>query len=386
MSGGGTMAATELLATPVADWPEAERSLWQQARAARRGLFSEEGRASHLREATAATYANGVGQWLAFLQRSGSLVPTELPAERFRIERLNDFVAEMAERGLRASSIKQTLINLKAAMRFIAPAADLSLLVRPRGISLDKALPSEQRLFTVQDRGVAMAFVLAMQAKAMAMRDGPRRRRDLRDAALIAILIAVAPRRGSLARMQLDRLVRRNDGAWLIHLRPEDTKTHIRLDLLLDQGCTRMLDAYLNLARSGFSGVDDTDLVWMGMKGSMTAEGIAQIFGKFCQACFGRAEGPHAARRWLRSEASRIAPESAFDAGLQLGHSQETSLRYYTEANTLHAGLRQAKRVSQARTGIVPKPRNGERGAQPASGSSLPRAMLQSGRRTRTER
>lgn len=353
MSADELMAPAAPLALPVAEWPDAERIAWEQARAPKTRLFGTQGSALHLRDPTAASYSYAAGLWLAYLQRSGSLVPSELPAERFTIDRLNGFVAEMAARGLKASSLKQVLINLHAAMRFIAPLADLSILVRPRGISLDKALPSEPRVFTVQDRRVAMDFILAMQAKALAMPDSPQRRRDLRDGALLGMLIEPAPRRGSVPRMRLDRLVHRGDGCLMICLRPEDTKTRTREDLLLDRDSTRLMADYLQHGRSGFPRAAETDHLWMGMKGPMTVEGISQTFEEFCLACFGVVEGPHAARRWFRSEKSRIAPESAFDAAVVLGHSLETSLRHYTESNTLHAGLRQGQRVARARAGVA---------------------------------
>jgi len=239
---------------------------------------------------------------------------------------------------------------LRSAMRFIAPEADLSFLTWPSGMPLSKALPSEQKAFSYRDRSVAMAFAEGMHADAMAMADCPARRRLLRDAALIGVLISVAPRRSSLMRMRFDRLVRLDDGTWLLKLKAEDTKNHTPQDLPLGARCSKLMDDYLAHGRGGFPGAAGTDHVWMGMKGPLTVEGISRSFEEFCRACFGEVEGPRAARRWLRSEALRNAPELALDAALILGHSMEVSVQHYAEATTLHAGLRQGKRIRGLRS------------------------------------
>ena len=358
------------LALPLSGWPRADREKWEAARAPRRNLFGRGGHAHHLREATAKSYVNAVGQYLCFLQRVGLLDADEPPADRFTIDRLNDFIADMDARGVQASSIKQALKVLRAAMGFIAPEADLSFLTRPSGMPLSKALPSEARLFSVQDRRVAMAFAETMNAEAMSMPDCPERRRQLRDAALGGVLISVAPRRSSLMRMRLDRLVRLDDGTWLLKLKAEDTKNHTPQDLPLGARCTRLVDDYLTHGRAGFPGAAATDHVWMGMKGPMTVEGIARSFEEFCRACFSEVEGPQAARRWLRSEAVRTSPELALDAGLTLGHSLDVSIRHYAEATSLHASLRHGEAIRDLRAGKTPQ-RPSERRQillQPSSG------------------
>ena len=125
--------SAKLIALPMASWPAAERQAWTAAIGPRPSLFGQAGRANHLRAATAASYANAVGQWLAHLQGHGWLLPHETPAERFQIERLNALMTDMDERGLKPSSMRQILIMIRSAMKFIDPVADFSMLTRPRG-------------------------------------------------------------------------------------------------------------------------------------------------------------------------------------------------------------------------------------------------------------
>jgi len=366
----GKRGSTPNFALPLAEWPNADRIAWEAARAPRCRLFGGGGAAHHLREATANSYVNAVGQFLAYLHRAGMLNVEEAPADRFQVERLNGFVGELDARGVQASSIKQILVMLRSAMRFIAPEADLTFLTWPSGVALSKALPSKPKSFSVQNRGVAMAFVETMNAEALVMADCPFRRRHLRDAALAGVLIAVAPRLSSMMRMRFDRLVRLDDGTWLLALKAEDTKNHTPLDLRLGARCTKLMDDYLTHGRGGFPGAAGTDHVWMGMKGPMTIAGIGQAFKEFCRACFGEVEGPRAARRWLRSEAVRVSPELAFDAALTLGHSQEVSAQYYAEATSLHAALRHGEGVRAMRAGKTPQQRSDRRQLlrQPSTG------------------
>ena len=366
----GKRGSTPNLALPLAEWPSNDRTAWEQARGPRSRLFGGGGAAHHLREATATAYVNAVGQFLGHLHRAGLLNAEEAPADRFQVERLNGFVEELGARGVQASSIKQTLVMLRSAMRFIAPEADLTFLTWPSGTPLSKALPSEPKSFSVQNRRVAMGFAETMNAKAMDIADSPARRRQLRDAALIGVLISVAPRLSSMMRMRFDRLVRRDDGTWLLKLKAEDTKNHTPLELPLGARCTKLMDDYLADGRGGFPGAAGTDHVWMGMKGPMTVQGISRSFKEFCLTCFGKAEGPQAARRWLRSEAVRVSPELALDAALTLGHSQEVSAQYYAEATSLHAALRHGEGVRAMRAGKTPQRRSDRRQIlrQPSTG------------------
>ena len=343
--------SAKLIALPMASWPAAERQAWTAAIGPRPSLFGQAGRANHLRAATAASYANAVGQWLAHLQGHGWLLPHETPAERFQIERLNALMTDMDERGLKPSSMRQILIMLRSAMRFIDPVADFSMLTRPRGVSLSKALPSEPREVFASDQLVALPFIQRMHEDALVLADGPERRRRLRDAALVGFFVTLGPRRASVVRMRLDRLQRRDDGTWLVRFQPEDTKTHQRMELPLNAQMTRLMDDYLTLARPGFFGAGSCDQVWMGRKGPLTLEGVSLAYEAFSLACFGRAEGTHSARRMLRSTAGRISPELAFDAALTMGHSQEVSAMHYAASCTLHVGLRHGDRIRRQREG-----------------------------------
>ena len=339
------------VALPLDQWPAAERQAWEAALAPRHALFGQTGGASHLRAATAASYANAVAGWLAHLRRYGWLLENESAFDRLRVERLNAFVGDMNDRGLLPSSIKQTLRMLRAGLKFMLPDADLSFLTNPCGLTLSKALPSQKREVSVPDPWLPMPLARQMHLDALAMPHGPERWRQLRNAALAAIFTLRGTRRASVERMKLDGLVRQEDGTYVIHLGAEDTKNHRPRQEPLNAEVSRLVDDYLDLARPNFPRASTSNHVWMGMKGPLTHEGISMSYEDFSHACYGRRYGTHTARRTIRSTASRISPDAAFDAALSLDHSHEVSAIHYAEAQNLHVGLRHGERLHRQREG-----------------------------------
>lgn len=84
-------------------------------------MFGSGGAAHHLRQATANSYANAIGQFLAHLHRAGMLNAEEAPADRFQVERLNGFVEELCARGVHSQEVSAQYYaeatSLHAALR-----------------------------------------------------------------------------------------------------------------------------------------------------------------------------------------------------------------------------------------------------------------------------
>ena len=201
-----------------------------------------------------------------------------------------------------------------------------------------------------RDTRDAMKHVRALHRIGLADHGSIEGRQALRDAAFFAILLSDAPRVGAVVRMTLSRHIRRDaQGLWSLHFTAKDTKTPKAMDAVLDAEGSAMLGDYLAWARPGFCRAGTSDQLWVGMKGPMTIVGLQRICRRRTLAWFGKAYGPHALRKWLRSTASRVSPELAFDASEVLGHSAEVSLQHYAEASGLHAGLRHGEHLRRLR-------------------------------------
>jgi integrase len=143
------------------------------------------------------------------------------------------------------------------------------------------------------------------------------------------------------------------DGSWTLLFPGEHTKNGRPLDLPLDAETSRMLTAYLELARSRFRGAGSTDRVWLGMRGAMTRSAIRGIVERHTFDWYGEAHGPHDFRKWLRASAARRSPELAMDSADVMGHSAEVSVQYYAEASCLHAALRHGDRIAERRARLA---------------------------------
>jgi hypothetical protein len=89
---------------------------------------------------------------------------------------------------------------------------------------------------------------------------------------------------------------------------------------------------------------------WISEEGQMLSiANIATIFRLRIKEWLGEEHGPHIARKWLRSSASRRSPQAAFETAVVLGHSPMVSLRYYAEATDRQAGRRHAENLGQLR-------------------------------------
>jgi len=141
-----------------------------------------------------------------------------------------------------------------------------------------------------------------------------------------------------------------NDGELTVSFPAETTKGKRLLEYALSKECTDYISDYLTNIRPEFSQTGETDAVWISEEGQMlTTANIATIFRLRIKEWLGEEHGPHIARKWLRSSASRRSPQAAFETAMVLGHSPMVSLRYYAEATDRQAGRRHAENLSQLR-------------------------------------
>ena len=292
------------------------------------------GQAAHIRPATLESYMQTYGQWLDFLARTEALDEAEGPGERVTPARVAAWRREGKLRGLAPTSRRQRLANLGAILRLLVPDRNWSFVIRPGNRSLKRAIWGGPKPFIVRDVAEVLVHVQKLHRQGLAAADGPERWRALRDAALLALWLTRAPRVGSLVPMTMDRHIALGpDGIWTLRFPGEHTKNGRMLDYPLDAERSTMLTDYLEHARARFPKAGATDLLWMGMKGPMTREGFQQIAKRRTLAWFGKANGPHAFRKWFRATAARRSPELAMDAADIMGHTAEVSVQDYSEAS-----------------------------------------------------
>jgi hypothetical protein len=130
----------------------------------------------------------------------------------------------------------------------------------------------------------------------------------------------------------------------------EETKGKRLLQYALHSACADHLLCYLENVRPIYAVRGFSDGLWLNPEGQMLSSvEIAAVFRQRIKSWVGEEHGPHTARKWLRSSASRRSPEAALDAAQVLGHSPAVSLRHYAEATDRQATRRHASNLSQLR-------------------------------------
>lgn len=343
-------STTRIRSIRPAAWPQADRMALERALTPDDDGSGECGRATHLRPATIEAYKQTYSQWLGFLARTGSLDEAEGPGDRATPARVAAWRRENKAQGLAPTSRRQMLRNLGATLRLLAPERDWGFVIRPGNISLKRAIRGGPKSFIVRDVADVMVHVRRLHRRGLTAQDGPEKWQILRDMALLALLLIRAPRVGSLEKMAVDRhIALQSDDTWHVRFPGEHTKNGRVLDYPLDAGQSRVLADYLDHARGRFPRAGATDLLWMGMKGPLTRQGLRASVKRRMLAWFGQGHTPHLCRKWLRGSAARRSPELAMDAADVMGHTAGVSAQAYSEASGLHAALRHGERLAERR-------------------------------------
>lgn len=346
-------ATAERLSLPRSEWPLPDQAALDLALAPDDDLLGDGGSAAELRPDTLVALIQAYGQWLAFLLRIGELDPNEQPGDRPTMAHLSAFRRDNKARGLEPTTRRQMLIFLRAMLRHLVPGRDWGFVTRPNGVPLKRAIPGRPREFRIRNVSEVLKLVHKLHCEALMMADSPDRRRDLRDAAFIGLLLTRAPRVGSIVHMDMTwHIIPGEGGSWSVRFPPQHTKNHRSLSYPLDGEVSAMLNDYLVEARPSFPSAGQSDHLWMGMKGPLTKQGLQRIMRRRTSEWFGEAHGPHICRKWLRAAAARVSPELAIDTAVVMGHTVQTALDAYTEASGLHAALRYGDQTEERRAQI----------------------------------
>ena len=323
------------------DWPELDRAAWGLVTTPTRSRFGPHRRARKRRTASLRMARETYCIWLSFLSRAGQLDPDVSPAARITPERLDDWVEEQQARGVRNSTIKIRMRDLRRMMLLIAPKADTKFILRPGGMSLDEAWPDEPRErihFNVQE-----VFDRAMKLfhSAQSGTDDFSSACPERDAALVGLLAGRAPRIASIAAMRLGEHLYRREGLWFVTIPPEDMKTGTPVTFRLPPRLQPVFDCYIETVRPAMKGALSTDRVWMGLKGkALSPAHTGRIVRRRMMEWYGATVGPHAFRRFLTTTVAMEAPELLPDVADMLCHSARTQAKNYNEANMDRAAKR----------------------------------------------
>jgi integrase/recombinase XerD len=328
----------------MADWPEADRSLMQQARKPKTFLRPG-GAASDWREKTLETviYRNGVFLW--WLGDTGRLIPGSTPLERVTLQNIEAFINDYGA-GHASTSLAGTLHGVYEATRVMHPEADLSDLLE--AVASVKAIAKPRpKLPRMADHGalVELGEALIAHGAKRASEGHMLSAAAVRDGCVVLFEIACPLRRTSLEGLRLSHSLLRDELGYRVALGPKQMKTGQAFEAPLAAWLTPRLDFYVDVGRpvlQARSGRPDEGWLWLGAEGEhMTGKAISRRVRQLITRHLGRAMSLHLFRD---SAATTVAIHDSAHVGIVgdvLGHSRhETSEKHYNQARGVEAARR----------------------------------------------
>ncbi|HEY1413394.1 MAG TPA: hypothetical protein VGF36_14710, partial [Rhodopila sp.] len=206
-----TAPAVRMGRLPLAAWPTVDAALWATACNPMPGPFSQTPQRS---AATYRMYAQGYAGFLWHLQRQGQLDPAETPAQRVTLERLGSYHDHLVRSGVADYTLVARFDTLRGALRLMCPEDDFTVITRPGNVSIRQTLQMNRRPRFVPDSRHAELWAETLFHAALDLPDPAQRQKQVRDAALIGIIVSRAPRLRTVAGMRLGHNLRRRGENW----------------------------------------------------------------------------------------------------------------------------------------------------------------------------
>lgn len=334
----------------LADWPARDRAAWDAVTSPAITPFDDNSAALALGSFARRKICEAYAVWLHYLLRRGELDVDAAPGARVTRPLLDGWVADQRARGNGATTIYGRLRDLHRALSLIDPRADVSFILRPGGYPLRRLLRPRPRWCDVRDSRELIARALDLFHAGCAGEGYGGGRMNVRDAALLGLLAAHAPRIRSIAAMQIGEHIRRTDTGYRIHFGEQDTKTEEYVTYDMHPELVPVFDRYLSAVRPTQPGNACTGALWIGTRGkALSTLDLGKVVRRRTKGWFGREQGPHWFRKCLRTTASMLSPELALDAGVALGHSPQVSIDHYLKSRGTEALRRHGARISRLR-------------------------------------
>lgn len=333
-------------------WPERDRLAW--AVATRAGdPFEDAGPAALWRPKTRDRLIQAYGRWIGFLDGRGHLDPAAAPTARVTADRVSRYVAL-----LRSQCLDTTVImymdGLARALGILAPEGDWAWL---QGVARRcRAEARTRKPKAARIRASRELLELGVQlmddagvASPLAWKQAVR----FRDGLMIAVLAARPLRLTNFAGLQIDRhLVRIGDDFWLM-LSPEETKTHVHIELPIPKALQPYLEHYLEEHRRTLSIGRTSPFLWLTHDGRpLRPHAVYQAIVKRTRKAFGLSVNPHLFRDCAATSLAIEDPEHVRAASALLGHaSLASTTKYYNQATTLSASRQHTRAMMALRRG-----------------------------------
>jgi hypothetical protein len=208
---------------PVSEWPDADRSAWEEA--CRSGSrLKPGGAASRLAPVSRDDFARRYGAFLGFLQRTNRLEHHAGATTQVTLPNVESYIADLKAR-VRSVTVYNCVHQLRRAAQLLAPTFDFSWIAE---IEKDLALEMEPRSkfdrLVLPGRLVEAGMTLVVEAERFARHDFARAR-AVRNGLMVTLLALCPIRLKNFAGLEIGHTFKEVDGAWWIALPGHLTKS-----------------------------------------------------------------------------------------------------------------------------------------------------------------
>ena len=252
---------------PYAQWPAADRLLWERAMGSDDDPFADAAGA-RLAKASQHDYLFAWRRFLGFLAIHEPTALELAPAERLTIERVRPFVAHLAETNIPRSVAGQVDAVYKAA-RVMMPERDWTWLKAVKARLYRggaRAAPTGPVITSVQ----LLDLGQQLMDESKPAPGTPISKHDAlryRDGLMIALLAFIPLRRKNLAALEIGRHLVREGDSWFVIIPREETKTGTPIEFPVPELLEPYLAIYLDIVRPRMLRRPACAALWMNSKG-----------------------------------------------------------------------------------------------------------------------
>ena len=336
---------------PYAQWPAADRLLWERAMGSDDDPFADAAGA-RLAKASQHDYLFGWRRFLGFLAIHEPTALDLAPAERLTIERVRPFVAHLAETNIPRSVAAQVDAVYKAA-RVMMPERDWTWLKTVKA-RLYRAAPASGPNGPVITSLQLLDLGLQLMDESKPTPGTPIGKDDAlryRDGLMIALLAFIPPRRKNLAALEIGRHLIREGNRWFVIISREETKTGTPNEYRVPELLEPYLAVYLDSVRPQMLRRPACAALWLNSKGGPLAyAAIGDIIPRHSTSRLGFRITLHDVRDAAATTWAIFAPDQIAVARDLLAHSDlRTTTKYYNRARGIEASRAHSRVIAAMR-------------------------------------
>ena len=346
---------------PLCDWPEQDRTLWEQTLRPATDVLGITGHGSHWRPTTRRTLESSYGRWLAFLMDRNACLDDELPGLRVREGLLRAYIEELTSQ-VASATLAGRIRDLSIVIKCLDPTFDDARLLRVRQKLKSRAKPTSDKRMRLVSPGDLISLAIQLMERAeqdLALRQDWRACL-YRDAVVILLLVFRPLRRSNLAELKLGQSLLEENGHFRIELDGSAMKNHQPYSAALPDVLTAPFQRYLDHYRPILLRGRVCDDLWISSRGHPLTD--ACIYGKLTSLTskeLSVAISPHLFRDIAVTDLGEQDPELVRLAQTLLHHADaRTTETHYNHAREQHAVSRYQTVVAEYRMSldVHPKP------------------------------